>query len=61
MCNATVAVPGCEEVPRAEEGFIFIGNIESVTLTVPPQLPACVKLPRSQESLNESRACPDDM
>ena len=33
MCNATVAVPGCEEVPRAEEGFIFIGNIESVTLT----------------------------
>ena len=49
-----------QEVPRAETGFIFIGNIESVTQTgeecptVPSQLPDCVKLQDSSESLNES-------
>ena len=34
MCNAAVAESlGAPGVPRAETGFIFIGNIESVTQT----------------------------
>ena len=58
MCNATVAESrGAPGVPRAETGFIFIGNIESVTQTgaecptVPPQLPDCVKLQDPQASV----------